>query len=467
VHTQTQIDPVISFRNALGEAARGTIINVQRKSLVMEIYNPYSIVQVSEVLSDVTVRIGTKSVYFGKAVVVSMVNTGLTAMVSMTLTDEWLELSGDMVTPAMIGSAVKQFVGDWVEREPIRGQYQIAVNQMRSFLSEVSRWVEQVDLSESLPKHDGKLQLEYFQELATPLIMRMREYGDALGAEAGFVDDVHAASHRAFAQAALHPLMLRAPFVFRAYSKPMGYAGDYQMVRQILSDPREGPSTYFQIVNAAFLQTTIATAHRNRIDLLHQFLQEQAQAARVAGRQFRILNVGCGPAEEIQRFLKSCDDPSCLSFVLLDFNKETLSWTQRMITELAQSENKEVAIEYVHDSVHELLKRRMVDDVDGPLFDAVYCAGLFDYLSDRVCTRLISYFASRTRHSGKILVTNVFCADAERFSMEHLLEWYLVYRNQAAMQSLVPKNYPQHRIYADKTGANIFAEVIVVRDEIR
>ncbi len=50
MYSKTQIDPVVSFRNSQGEQVRGTIINLQRKSLVMEIYNPYSIVQVSEVL---------------------------------------------------------------------------------------------------------------------------------------------------------------------------------------------------------------------------------------------------------------------------------------------------------------------------------------------------------------------------------------------------------------------------------
>ena len=50
MYYQTQIDPVVSFRNSQGEQVRGTIINLQRKSLVMEIYNPYSIVQVSDCL---------------------------------------------------------------------------------------------------------------------------------------------------------------------------------------------------------------------------------------------------------------------------------------------------------------------------------------------------------------------------------------------------------------------------------
>jgi extracellular factor (EF) 3-hydroxypalmitic acid methyl ester biosynthesis protein len=103
VYSKTQIDPVVSFRNSQGELVRGTIINLQRKSLVMEVYNPYSIVQVSEVLSELSVKMGTEHAYSGKAVVISMVNTGLTAVVSVTLIDEWRELSGGVLEARAVG----------------------------------------------------------------------------------------------------------------------------------------------------------------------------------------------------------------------------------------------------------------------------------------------------------------------------------------------------------------------------
>ncbi|PMY01602.1 SAM-dependent methyltransferase, partial [Pseudomonas sp. GW460-13] len=89
--------------------------------------------------------------------------------------------------------------------------------------------------------------------------------------------------HRTYAQSALHPLLLRAPFVYRTFTKPLGYAGDYEMVNQILNDPQQGPTTYFQIVNTAFLKAAVATAHRNRIELLIDFLTRQADRARAAG----------------------------------------------------------------------------------------------------------------------------------------------------------------------------------------
>jgi hypothetical protein len=188
VYSKTQIDPVVSFRNSQGEQVRGTIINLQRKSLVMEIYNPYSIVQVSEVLSELSVRMGAKNAYLGKAVVMSLVNTGLTAVVSLTLIDEWRELTDVNDAPKSVAREAELFVQDWDARFNIRRDYQIVVNEMRAYLSEVSRWVEQVDLTESLPKREGRLREDVFYELATPLMGKVKVYLDWLEDEAQRVD---------------------------------------------------------------------------------------------------------------------------------------------------------------------------------------------------------------------------------------------------------------------------------------
>ncbi|UGQ48650.1 class I SAM-dependent methyltransferase [Massilia endophytica] len=459
---QSQIDPVVSFVNTQGEAVRGTIVNIQRQSLVMEVYNPYSIVQVSEVLNELTVRIGSKSVYVGKAVVINMVNTGLTAIVSVSLTDEWRELSDEVLAPGAIGDKARAFVTGWSERFSLRRDYQIVVNEARAFLADASRWLEQVDLSGSLPREGNRLRLDYFHELAAPLMRKTKDIFDELNRQASLVDDDLAASHRAFAQAALHPLILRAPFVFRTYTKPLGYAGDYQMVNQILGDPREGPNTYFQIVNTAFLQTAVATAHRHRIDILVDYLCRLADRARAAGRPFRVLNVGCGPAQEIQRFLQRYPNPEMLEFELVDFSSETLDWTRATLDGIQRTVGSAMAITFTHDSVHQLLKRRVEPSSAGQgEFDAVYCAGLFDYLSDKVCSKLNNYFASRSRPGGSLLVTNVHSSNPERFSMEHILEWYLIYRDEAKMAAILPERSSGTRIFTDPTGVNVFAETTV------
>lgn len=462
MYPPTHIDPVVGFTNTQGEAVRATIVNLQRRSLVMEVYNPWSIVQVSEVLGELTVRMGERAAYVGKAVVNGIVNTGLTAIVSASLVDEWRELAEVALVPGMLGRRAQAFVEEWDERWRIRRDYQIIVNETRAFLANASRWLEQVDLADvaSGTGTAAKLPDDDFRELALPLMGKMKSCFDQLNHEASLVDEELAPAHRAFAQAALHPLILRAPFVFRTFTKPLGYAGDYRMVNQILGNPREGPNTYFQVVNTAFLQTAVATAHRHRIEILVQYLTGLAQGARAAGRSFRVLNVGCGPAEEIARFLERFDQPELLSFELVDFSAETLAWTRERLDAVQRATGRRTRIDYVQDSVQQLLKRRPPADAGGE-FDAVYCAGLFDYLSDKVCARLNSHFASRTRPGGRLLVTNVHSSNPERFSMEHILEWYLVYRDEARMEAILPARRGATHLYTDPTGVNVFAETTV------
>jgi extracellular factor (EF) 3-hydroxypalmitic acid methyl ester biosynthesis protein len=451
----------VSFRSTQGEAVRGTIVNLGRKSLVIEIYNPYFILQVSEVLSELTVRLGDRSAYVGKAVVINQVNTGLTAMVSVTLIDEWSELSSNAPVPGSVGKQAHNYVREWGERFRINRDYQIVVNEMRAFLADVSRWVEQVDMSDSLPKEDGKLRADYFYELAEPFMAKTGDYLEKIEIEAAAVDEASAPAHRAFAQSALHPLILRAPFVYRSYTKPLGYAGDYMMVNQILDDPRQGPNTYFQIVNTAFLATPVAAAHRNRIDILVGFLTRLADAARLRGSPTRILNVGCGPAVEIQRFLRQYAEPEWLQFELVDFSEETLDYTRNKLMNICIERGKPVTIVTTHDSVHNLLKRRAGAAGYPREFDAVYCAGLFDYLSDKVCKRLMEHFASRSKPGGTLLVTNVHSSNPGKFGMEHLLDWHLIYRDEAALDALLPSLSQQRRLYVDATGVNLFAEVSI------
>ncbi|WP_338844952.1 class I SAM-dependent methyltransferase [Massilia sp. W12] len=463
MYSQTQIDPMVSFRNSQSESVRGTILNLQRKSLVMEVYNPYSIVQISEVLHDLTIRLRSRNAYVGKAVVVSIVNTGLTAVVSVTLIDEWRELVNVTAAPGSVGDEARAFVKHWEERFSIGRDYQIVVNEMRAFLSDVSHWVEQVDLAESMPKEDGRLRADIFYELAEPLVQKTGQYFDQLNIQAAKVEPEQAAAHRAFAQAALHPLLLRAPFVYRTFTKPLGYAGDFQMVNQIMDDPRQGPSTYFQIVNAAFLATPVATAHRNRIDILVDYLVRLAERAREEGRQYRVLNVACGPAVEVQRFLQTYPEPDRIHFELLDFSEEALQWTNEKLNAINAGLSRKGSLHFQRDSVHQLIKRRLPADLtQAREFDAVYCAGLFDYLSDKVCLKLMQYFSMRARSGASLLITNVHTDNPQKSSMEHLLEWYLIYRDEARMCGLFPDGVGRPKLWVDSTGVNVFAEVQVV-----
>lgn len=457
MQAHSSIDPVILFRTSQGRQARGSLVHLQRRALTMEVYSPDLVIQLSEVLTELTIRMHGKVVYCGKAAVSSLVNTSLMTVVSVTLLDEWLDLTGIGSEPERVKAEAQRFVDEWDERFRVSRSYQVVISEFRAFLAESARWMDQADATESLPREeDGRVQEAVFYDLAQPFMERGARYLRWLEEEGVNVPGEAAVMHRAFAQAALHPLLLRAPFVFRTFTKPLGYAGDYGMVNQIMEDPRQGPSTYFQVVNATFLRAPVAQAHRNRIDILLARLSACAQR----GQGTCVLNVGCGPAIEIQRFIASDPEPGRLRFTLVDFSEETLQYARSRIEEACRTHGKQVHVDYVQESVLELVKRgaHRAPQLAPRSFDMVYCAGLFDYLSDKVCARLLQLFAQLARPGGKVLVTNVHSVNPQRILMEHLLEWHLVYRDEAELQALLPAGRADTQVYTDATGANVFAE---------
>jgi extracellular factor (EF) 3-hydroxypalmitic acid methyl ester biosynthesis protein len=462
VQLQRPFNPVVAFRNSQGEAARGTLTGVQRRSCVMEVYNPDSNLQVSEVLRDLNIRSNDRSFYQGKAIIVSLLNTGLMSVVSLALVDEWSELDLAHGDPDQVGLATERFIADWENRPHIRQSYQVVINELRSFLSETARWIEQSEMDDALPKEaSGRLADNVFWAMANPLLEKLRSMLAKLELEAAAIPEEESLQHRAFAQTTLHPLILRAPFVYRTFVKPLGYAGDYEMVNQLLGDSRQGGSTYLELVNAIFLKSAVAQAHRNRINILVDYLKQTASAAASENRPYKVLNIGCGPAAEIQRLIQTEVPLHNIEFTLVDFSKETLSYTRKTINEMALAHHSGIKVDYVQESVHEIIKKKIQPasaNVEPGEFDFIYCAGLFDYLSDKVCIRLIKYFISKGKKGTRLLLTNVHTSNPERYGMEHLLEWHLIYRNEADMQRIMSVVGAPVKLFTDETGVNVFAE---------
>lgn len=269
-------------------------------------------------------------------------------------------------------------------------------------------------------------------------------------------DNVRALYHDS-TQALIHPLMLQSPFARRCFEKPLGYAGDYLMVRYILDDPLQGDTAFAQLMNFALHQMDVAQGHRNRIKVLETLLCEHAAAAHAAGRKARGLTIGCGPAEETFRFVMNSPHADSLDLTLVDFNRETLDWTADRLSQACAQTHRKPGLDFVQESVVNIARRR-AESIQ-PEFDFVICAGLFDYFSDTVCSRVIQFGARSLLPGGTLVVTNVSkCASS--FSMSTLLEWDLIYRSAEELERLLPR-LPGlfHKVYVDETGTNVVAEM--------
>ena len=94
----------IICRNSQGAEVRGTLHRLTRYLAVFEVYNPYSIVQLSEVLNDFRLMMNERVVYSGRAVIANLVNTGIMLICEASLSDEgWIDI--DILTPPNLASS--------------------------------------------------------------------------------------------------------------------------------------------------------------------------------------------------------------------------------------------------------------------------------------------------------------------------------------------------------------------------
>ncbi len=456
------LQSLVTFRNNQGETSRGTLLKLEQSTAIFEVYNPYSIVQVSEVLNPIILRRGERVIYQGRGIVRNLLNTGLMLIVSAKLLDPWTGLSSLFRDNDNEGlkREINRFLTDWKSANELRRGFLLAVTNLRSFLCELSRWLGQFELDLSMhapPKPDQAADI--LVRLCERIFPQLHELFDTFEHEALILSSDEVDRHKDLAQRDLHPLLLSAPFVHRTYSKPLGYAGDYMMMNMIQRDPSEGTTIYAKLINMLFLKALIPQSVRNRNLTLYSYLINEAKNAAKSRRCFRVLNVGCGPAIEVQRFVSEHHPETPCSFELLDFNKETLEFAKRSIDNARNARcASEVSISYIHESIHNLLKSpdRMTQSREP--YDMVYCSGLFDYLSDRVCQRLLRYFYTLIRPGGTVLVTNMHSSNPNRNIMDHLMEWYLIYRNEQEVAEMA-SGIQSSRVFTDVTGNNICLEL--------
>jgi extracellular factor (EF) 3-hydroxypalmitic acid methyl ester biosynthesis protein len=461
-----QSQSVIKCRNSQGMEVQANLLRLTRYSVVFEVYNPYSILQLSEVLSDFRILANKRLIYRGKAVVSNLLNTGLVLVCEASLEDGWQEvdfLSG-VTGEADLGSQFTGFMSEWKAANKVQDAFKISVADMSSTLTGVQHWMGGIDVGirSTATRRREDLEREIFSNIQKKVIEEVIPAMESFEDVAGQVSEEEMPSHKSYIRRELHPIVLCSPFLYRTYTKPLGYAGDYEMVNMMLRDPYEGASSFAKLLNYAMLHTEPVVAHRNRIEYLVDMLDRESSRRFGRGRA-RAFNLGCGPAEEVLRFLKDHDSSDLMEFDLLDFNPETLEYTRERLDKARMSMQRNTQMRFIPRSVHQILKAAVQPGGDPELgnYDVVYCAGLFDYLSQRVGKRLVEFFCSIAKPGGLVVVTNVADSNPRKAWMEYLMEWNLIYRGKEEMMDLVPVGAPVKRveIKADSTGVNLFLEI--------
>jgi extracellular factor (EF) 3-hydroxypalmitic acid methyl ester biosynthesis protein len=455
----------VVFQTAEGVTLHGTPVHLDRHAVILELYNPSIAPQLSETLGNFKIFFQDRIVYAGRAVISNVVDAGVKTVCDATLDESnWTGLDFSAIpADGQVAQEFKNFLGEWQKLYNVSPAFKVIIADMHTFLTDLRLWLEQVELGISAaPANRSTLEEKIAKELAPAILPILTNFFEKFESNLLGLDSELLPEYQTFARRQLHPLLLCSPFLYRCFAKPLGFAGDYEMVNMMMREPLEGASLYAKIVNLWFLQQPPAEAHRNRIRRLVEHLQETTARAMRLGRTAKILNVGCGPVHEVQMFLRECHISDRAQFTLIDFNEETLGYCQSVVEEAKRKYSRATQFKYVRKSVQQIIKEsNRVDGLalDGQ-YDLVYCAGLFDYLNDMVCQRLTDIFYGWLAPGGKLLTTNVDGFNPRRLTMDHIMEWHLFYRRGVDLLALKPAAALSDSctVKADLTSVNIYFE---------
>jgi extracellular factor (EF) 3-hydroxypalmitic acid methyl ester biosynthesis protein len=455
-------ETLVSFQNSSGMELQATLLKMTRFQATFEVYGPAGVLRMSEALTNFRILFQGRPMYFGRAVVSNLIPMGSVQVCEAALDESCLDLATE--SPVSDGERVQsgfeKFIIEWGKNYKIASEFKVAMADMQTFFLDLRLWMEQMELAvRSQPSGDRlATEREVLRKVQTPVLPAIAPVLERFEAIAATVDPELKPAYRAYMKRQIHPLVMCSPFLFRTYAKPLGYAGDYEMVNMMLGDPFEGGSMFAKLVNGIFLLTPPVTAHQARIVYLKEKLAEEARRMALLDRPLRVFNLGCGPAREIQEFMAEEELSGRSQLTLLDFNQETLDYTGKLLGELRTRHGRGTQIQMLRKSVHQILK-----EVGKPVsarYDLVYCAGLFDYLSDQVCKKLLGYLYDLVVPGGLMIATNVSDSNPSQGWMEYVLDWHLIYRNAAQFAALSPlgDNNPQ-AVKAIAAGVNIALEI--------
>ncbi len=257
-----------------------------------------------------------------------------------------------------------------------------------------------------------------------------------------------------FFRSQLGSFIIKAPFANRSLLKPLGYAGDFEVMNLIYRDKPEGETLFGKCLHRHFIDQPAAKSVRNRVEYVISHLE--AIRCVSFSDPIRILSVASGPAVEIQRWLATLEkEERKVEIDLFDQDVQSLKYAQKFLMGMVSEMKLNCNISFINQSVRKILAK----SYRSQSYDFIYSLGLFDYLSDHMCQSLGAKLFSMVKEGGRMVVGNFNIDNPTRPIMELALDWKLIYRSRTELQTLFGPLGGRMEIECEREGVNLFCVI--------
>jgi len=238
--------------------------------------------------------------------------------------------------------------------------------------------------------------------------------------------------HKKYYQSKLGIMILSCDFFKHIYDKPLGYAGDFRLINFIYDnyDKIRAGTTFNQLLQQYSGQMPITLSNVERKTYFKKKVMGYEKSKK---KNIKIASIVCGPAREIIEPIHELMLKKNYKFHLLDFEPRALDHILIELKKVNQNLIRNIEVNLIHEDVLAMIRGKNKEK-DFKDFDFIYSLGLFDYLRDKMASRLISALFSKLAIGGTLIVTNANEDTAyHRPYYELLAEWTFFHRSRDTM----------------------------------
>src|ERR1017187_2555735 len=146
--SQTAAENEVTFQTADGVELRASLARLTRHMVTFEADNLAAILRTSEVLANFKITTGNRVIYFGRAVVSSVVHTGESLICEAKLDDLGPDTAFFLPlteSHSNLEKAYDAFFQTWQKNYRISNEFKVLVTDVQSYLTGVRHWLEQLE----------------------------------------------------------------------------------------------------------------------------------------------------------------------------------------------------------------------------------------------------------------------------------------------------------------------------------
>lgn len=259
-----------------------------------------------------------------------------------------------------------------------------------------------------------------------------------------------------FAREQIGHLVYGAPFANRAYYKPRGYAGDYEMMNHLYRDELVGKTLFDQCMHKYFIDEPAGAAVKNRGQYLFEKITQLFDKTSPT-TPLRVLSVASGPAMEQQIFLQN--SPAHygrpVEFTCLDQDEESLKHAQRQLHSVERFVKSGFKFKFNNMAIRNVIAAGL-PETD---YDMIYSAGLFDYFTEPVAQMAAQKMLASVKPGGHVIIGNFSKDNPCVPFMELVLDWHLIYRSEEDLLRMFKGMGSKVWVEKEPLGVNLFVVI--------